>query len=248
MVLDVEQANEDPGARVITWPRGDDRPRNQLWWKDVRTGFIRSMLNGYGLEDGGDSLVTQPFNDGDSGQRWVVDDDCIRNHSTGKAFDVAGGSTDEGATVLAWDHHGDTNQQWDLIPETPRYFWIESRMNGKVLDVAGDNHEEGADVIMFGKKDEASDNQLWFEDPAGNIRSKMNGFHLDTSDGSLKTSNGHDEESEHFWLFSGEQIANFHNRNQVLDIAEGCDDDCAKVCAWDCHGESNQQWSRNYVD
>jgi len=50
-------------------------------------------------------------------------------------------------------------------------------MNGKVLDIAGAKTSAGAKVIMYGKKDSGdADNQLWFEDRYGNIRSKLNPF------------------------------------------------------------------------
>jgi len=48
-------------------------------------------------------------------------------------------------------------------------------MNGKVLDIAGAKTSAGAKVIMYEKKDSGdADNQLWFEDRYGNIRSKLN--------------------------------------------------------------------------
>jgi len=48
-------------------------------------------------------------------------------------------------------------------------------MNGKVLDIESDNSQSGAKVLMYDQKDpSAADNQLWFEDRYGNIRSKLN--------------------------------------------------------------------------
>jgi len=56
-----------------------------------------------------------------------------------------------------------------------RYFFIKSAMNGKVLDIEGNSKQSGAKVIMWGQKDKKdADNQLWFEDRYGNIRSKLN--------------------------------------------------------------------------
>ena len=48
-------------------------------------------------------------------------------------------------------------------------------MNGKVLDIEGDSRQSGAKVIMYDQKGRSdADNQLWFEDLHGNIRSKLN--------------------------------------------------------------------------
>jgi len=48
-------------------------------------------------------------------------------------------------------------------------------MNGKVVDIESSNSRSGAKVVMFDQKDRRdADNQLWFEDRYGNIRSKLN--------------------------------------------------------------------------
>jgi len=47
-------------------------------------------------------------------------------------------------------------------------------MHGKVLDIEAGSSQSGAKVIMFNQNDPKSDNQLWFEDRYGNIRSKLN--------------------------------------------------------------------------
>ena len=43
-----------------------------------------------------------------------------------------------------------------------------------MLDIEANSHGAGAKVIMFHRKDAKADNQLWFEDHSGNIRSKLN--------------------------------------------------------------------------
>lgn len=77
---------------------------------------------------------------------------------------------------------------------------IKSEMNGKVLDIEGGSDAPGTDVIMWHPKDELSDNQLWYEDRKGNIRSKLHDFCLDSSGGypSSRESN----------LFSAHEIPN----------------------------------------
>ena len=58
-----------------------------------------------------------------------------------------------------------------------------SQMNGKVLDIREDDTQPGAKVIMYDRKVKDADNQLWFEDERGNLRSRLNGLILDTSSG-----------------------------------------------------------------
>jgi len=50
-----------------------------------------------------------------------------------------------------------------------------------VLDVSGADRKPGAKVILFTDKGDLADNQLWYEDERGVIRSKMNNFAIDTS-------------------------------------------------------------------
>lgn len=50
LVLDVEGANEDPGAKVITYHSNGQK--NQKWYLDDK-GYIRSRINGFAMDDGG---------------------------------------------------------------------------------------------------------------------------------------------------------------------------------------------------
>jgi len=50
-----------------------------------------------------------------------------------------------------------------------------------VLDVRGADRKPGARVILFTDKGDLADNQLWYEDERGVLRSKMNHFAIDAS-------------------------------------------------------------------
>src|SRR6218665_2299968 len=63
-------------------------------------------------------------------------------------------------------------------------FYITSLSCDKVLDVKGDKASAGSPVILFERKAEISPNQLWYEDEHGILRSKLNGYVMDSS-GSL---------------------------------------------------------------
>ena len=56
-------------------------------------------------------------------------------------------------------------------------------MHGKVLDVRGENRFAGAQVVVYTAWPEPRDNQLWYEDTQGVIRSRLNDFALDSSSG-----------------------------------------------------------------
>jgi len=62
-------------------------------------------------------------------------------------------------------------------------------MNGKVADVAGASKQAGAKVVMWDQKEASiADNQLWFEDRYGNIRSKLNEHLILDASGKLPAS------------------------------------------------------------
>jgi len=50
-----------------------------------------------------------------------------------------------------------------------------------VLDVRGADRRAGSKVILYADKGDLADNQLWYEDERGVLRSKMNGFAMDAS-------------------------------------------------------------------
>ena len=50
-----------------------------------------------------------------------------------------------------------------------------------MLDVRGDEASSGASLIVYDRKPGISANQLWYEDEVGLLRSKLNGYVVDTS-------------------------------------------------------------------
>lgn len=54
-------------------------------------------------------------------------------------------------------------------------------MNDRVLDVKGAENEPGVKVITYSRNDSEDDNQLWYEDRFGCIRSKMGDWAIDTN-------------------------------------------------------------------
>ena len=62
-----------------------------------------------------------------------------------------------------------------------RCFYVVSKWNNKVLDVRGDEASAGAGLIIYDRKPVVSANQVWYEDEQGLLRSKLNGYVIDTS-------------------------------------------------------------------
>lgn len=63
----------------------------------------------------------------------------------------------------------------------PRFFFLRSTMNNKVVDIRGGDPNPGGKAIMYDQQDGYQDNQLWYEDKYGVVRSKLNDFALDSS-------------------------------------------------------------------
>ena len=59
LVLDVSEASDEPGAKVITWERSEDD--NQLWYLDSTTGTIRSKQTDFCLDIDGENVAKSLF-------------------------------------------------------------------------------------------------------------------------------------------------------------------------------------------
>ena len=62
-----------------------------------------------------------------------------------------------------------------------RCFFIKSCACDKVLGVKSQSRDSGAQVCIYTKKPEVCASQLWYEDENGLIRSKLNGYVLDSA-------------------------------------------------------------------
>jgi endoglucanase len=69
----------------------------------------------------------------------------VSRHS-GKAIDVNGGSTSDGAAIIQWTRTDSTNQQWQLVDSGGGYYQLRARHSGKVVDVS--SAADGADVVQ----------------------------------------------------------------------------------------------------
>ncbi len=74
--------------------------------------------------------------------------ELIALHS-GKALDVAGAATNDGARVVQWSPNGGNNQRWVPQPVGDGTYVFVCRASNKVLDVAGESKLNGASVIQW---------------------------------------------------------------------------------------------------
>jgi hypothetical protein len=251
LVLDVKGASHNAGTEVIVWDRhGND---NQVWYQDPLTGTIRNKHSHLCLDiNGSNRLVVNHYQPGDPNQQWHYDKHrkTIGNRTnSNKVLDIVKGATHKGAEVCQWDHHGNDNQKWKIEPLPVKYFFIKSALNDKVLSIEGASKSHGAKVVMHQQGDHSADNQLWFEDFYGNIRSKLNQkLVLDASSGAFHTGEfEEDHEKRLFWCIEGNKIVNRYNTSEVLDIKGENRGDGAELCAWKYHSGNNQHWHFEYV-
>nr|WP_117209832.1 RICIN domain-containing protein [Allorhizocola rhizosphaerae] len=71
----------------------------------------------------------------------------VSRHS-GKAIDVNGASTSDGAGILQWTRTDGNNQQWQFVDSGSGYYRLRARHSGKVIDINGASVANGANVIQ----------------------------------------------------------------------------------------------------
>ncbi|MFB9683656.1 non-reducing end alpha-L-arabinofuranosidase family hydrolase [Amycolatopsis plumensis] len=76
---------------------------------------------------------------------WYV----LINRNSGKALDVSGASTADGAVVQQWSRHDGANQQWQFVDSGNGYYRLKSKNSGKVLDVGNWSTADGAKIQQW---------------------------------------------------------------------------------------------------
>ncbi|MDU0289907.1 RICIN domain-containing protein [Saccharothrix longispora] len=76
---------------------------------------------------------------------WYV----LVNRTSGKALDLSGSSTADGARITQWTRHDAANQQWQFQDSGGGYYRVKSRHSGKVLDVPGSSTADGAAIQQW---------------------------------------------------------------------------------------------------
>jgi len=109
----------------------------------------------------------------------------LMNYNSGKAVDVTGYSTDNGAVIEQWTYNGGDNQKWQLTSQGNNggYYSLLATHSGKALDVYGGSTTDGASVIQWTWV--GGNNQVWQVVPTFNgtykLVNKNSGKVLDVS-------------------------------------------------------------------
>jgi hypothetical protein len=70
---------------------------------------------------------------------WYV----LVNRGSGKALDVSGNSTADGAAIHQWTRHNNANQQWQFVDSGGGYYRLKSKNSSKVLDITNWSTADG---------------------------------------------------------------------------------------------------------
>ncbi|WP_086838586.1 non-reducing end alpha-L-arabinofuranosidase family hydrolase [Amycolatopsis kentuckyensis] len=76
---------------------------------------------------------------------WYV----LVNRNSGKALDVNGASTADGANLVQWTRTNATNQQFQFVDAGGGYYKLRARHSGKLADVLGASTADGANVVQW---------------------------------------------------------------------------------------------------
>ncbi|NES27079.1 1,4-beta-xylanase [Micromonospora terminaliae] len=96
---------------------------------------------------------------------WYV----LVNRNSGKALDVYGAATADGARITQWTRNNGTNQQWQFVDSGGGYYRLKSRNSGKVLDVSNRATTDGAPLIQWTDAN-ATNQQFQLTDSGGYLR------------------------------------------------------------------------------
>ena len=72
----------------------------------------------------------------------------VSRHS-GKAIDVAGASTADGAGIQQWARSNGTNQQFQFVDAGGGFYRLRARHSGKVVDIFAKSTADGANVVQW---------------------------------------------------------------------------------------------------
>jgi len=258
LTLDIE-AQGGAGSKVIPWDfHGGD---NQIWYDDPSTGTIRSKWNNCALTVKTDQLTVEDVQPGNVAQQWMRQGNVIRNRTNNKVLDVLGESKEKGAKIGAYDNNGGKNQQWTFemtggpapnvgasayYQGNKREFFIVSEMNGKCLDICEEKVEAGGKIITWDRHNPKKNNQLWYLDGKGLLRSSFNDLTISNqAKGKQLVTAVVSDDPRSQWQFQGNHIAN--RQGEVLDISGEKNSNGAEVISYDAGNGANQKWRQEYV-
>ncbi|MFC9691245.1 non-reducing end alpha-L-arabinofuranosidase family hydrolase [Kribbella sp. NPDC056951] len=97
---------------------------------------------------------------------WYV----LVNRASGKALDISGASTADGAGVQQWARHDGTNQQFQFVDSGGGYYRLKARHSGKALDVSNASTADGAAVVQWSDHNGTNQQFRLADSPDGRVR------------------------------------------------------------------------------
>ncbi|UOB08337.1 RICIN domain-containing protein [Streptomyces sp. HP-A2021] len=97
---------------------------------------------------------------------WYV----LVNRGSGKALDVSGGSTADGAALSQWTRHDGANQRFQFVDSGGGYYRLKAQHSGKVLDVYNLSGADHADIVQWGDAGGAHQQFRLADSPDGHVR------------------------------------------------------------------------------
>ncbi|MBQ1048123.1 RICIN domain-containing protein [Micromonospora sp. C51] len=97
---------------------------------------------------------------------WYV----LVNRNSGKALDVYGLATNDGARISQWTRNDGANQQWQFVDSGGGFYRLKSRHSGKVLDVSNASTADGAAIVQWSDHNGANQQFRLADSDGGHVR------------------------------------------------------------------------------
>ncbi|GAA0592740.1 RICIN domain-containing protein [Streptomyces crystallinus] len=147
-------------------------PPRHRWWSRLTAVVAAALATGLLV-----AAVTAPAGAATSGtpaadtaavdtHAWYV----LVNRNSGKALDVNGASTADGARVTQWTRNDGANQQWQFVDSGGGYYRLKARHSDKVLDVAGSSTADGAAIQQWADHKGANQQFRLADSDGGHVR------------------------------------------------------------------------------
>lgn len=246
LCLDLNEGKAEPGNHTITWEYRE--APNQLWYEDQANHVIRSKLDeNLVLEDNGGEVIVNSFQRGKEEQQWMLDGQrvCLRNNRD-RVLHIQDGRESHAARLCVEDWSDKPEQKWEPVHLEAQYFVIISLMHGKAVDIEAGDSSPGANVIMWDHH--GNENQQWYEDTYGIIRSRINGFTFNTSDGHLEMDDMHVGHSGATWVRSGDAIVNRYDPDQCIEIRDASEENVARLVQGRYYENPHQRWTFHMLE
>ncbi|WP_175410079.1 RICIN domain-containing protein [Streptomyces sp. TRM64462] len=97
---------------------------------------------------------------------WYV----LVNRGSGKALDISGAATGDGAAVQQWTRHDGPNQRFQFVDSGGGYYRLKAQHSGKVLDVYSHSTADGADIVQWSDLGGTNQQFRLADSPEGHVR------------------------------------------------------------------------------